>query len=128
MKLLTLIFFLFFLSGCENFPVYEEFSTNKKTFECLELDINDTKLLGEVKKEIGFIPKENCKYKLSGYIHSSLKCVSLQAKTYGTDFDGYVYLEIKDNNNRLYRVQSDFKEDLSGAINRVATKINTIVK
>ncbi|MDD5360259.1 MAG: hypothetical protein PHI02_08330 [Sulfurovaceae bacterium] len=128
MKFLTLIFFLFFLSGCENFPVYEEFSTDKKTFECLDLDINDTKLSNELKEEIEFVPKENCKYKLKGYIHNSVKCISLQAKTYGTDFDGYVYLEIKDNNNRLYRVQSDFKEDLSGAINRVAAKINTIVK
>jgi hypothetical protein len=128
MKLLISIFFLFFLSGCEDFPVYEEFSTDKKTFECLDLDINDTQLLSEVKEEMNFTPKENCKYKLKGYIHNSLKCVSLQAKTYGIDFDGYVYLEIKDENNRLYRVQSDFKEDLPSAINRVVTKVNTMVK
>lgn len=128
MKIISVILLLFFLSGCENFPVYEEFPTDKKTFECLELDINDTKLLSEVKKEIEFIPKKNCKYKLQGYIHNSLKCTSLQAKTYGTDFDGYVYLEVRDNKNRVYRVQSDFKEDLPSAIHRVVTKINTIVK
>ena len=128
MKNLILISLLFFLSGCEKFPVYEQFSTDKKTFECLDLDINDTQLLNSLKEEIKFAPKENCKYKLKGYIHSSLKCISLQAKTYGTDFDGYVYLEIKDGNNRLYRVQSDFKEDLPSAISRVVTKINTITK
>lgn len=129
-----MIRFLFFsfisivFLGCEDFPVYEEFKTPKKTFECLSLDVNDTKLLNVLKKEINFNPEDKCKYSLRGYIHDSTKCTSLYAKTHGEDFNGYVYLEIKQNKDRLYRVQSDFKDDLNGSISRVVTKVNILVK
>ncbi len=128
MRFVVLFFVSIIIGGCENLPVYEEFTTSKKTFECLSLDVNDTKLLGIVKNEINFLPRADCSYKLRGYIHDSSKCTSLYAKTHGTDFDGYVYLEIKTGKDRLYRVQSDYKEDLPSAIDRVVDKINNIVK
>ncbi len=128
MRSVVLFFVSIIIGGCENLPVYEEFTTSKKTFECLSLDVNDTKLFGILKKEISFSPSADCAYKLRGYIHESSKCTSLYAKTHGTDFDGYVYLEIKIGKDRLYRVQSDYKDDLNGSISRVVTKVNTIVR
>lgn len=129
---MTRLLFLSFVSiiflGCEDFPVYEEYKTPKKTFECLRLDINDTKLLNVLKKNISFNPQDRCEYNLRGYIHESAKCTSLYAKTHGEDFNGYIYLEIRRNKDRLYRAQSDFKDDINGSIFRVVTKVNTLVK
>ena len=125
---LFLCFISIIFSGCEDFPVYEEFKTSKKTFKCLRLDINDTKFLSALQKEISFNPQDSCEYDLRGYIQESAKCTSLYAKTHGEDFSGYVYLEIRQNKDRLYRVQSDFKDDLNGSISRVVTKVNTLVK
>lgn len=79
-----------------------------------------------IRSELKFDDDRNCPYVLGGYVHHSTTCTSLYAKTYGTDFNGYVYLEIKKDGNRLYRLQSDFKEDLPGAISRVVTKVNTL--
>lgn len=127
MRVFLVIFLLVFIVGCEDYPIYEKFTTSKKSFECLSLDVNDSVFYNILKNKYNFKQDSRCDYKLRGYIHNSLACTSTYAKTYGSDFNGYTYLEISQKHNILYRVQSDFKDDVNGLIDRIVTKINNVI-
>jgi len=127
MRLFIILFALVLIVGCENYPIYEKFTTSKKSFECVSLDVNDTELVAVLNSKYGFKKDNKCDYKLIGYIHNSSKCTSVYSKTHGNEFNGYIYMEIKQKDDTMYRVQSDFKDDINSTIDGIVTKINNVI-
>ena len=57
--------------------------------------------------------KKRCEYILkisSNYITS---CSSIKAKTFGSDFDGFVRFDLFKDSIHFYRIQKDFKGEFS---------------
>ena len=80
---------------------------------------NDIILSHNVKEAIKAKITDDCPYRIEGEIYRTAKCNSIEAKSIGTDFNGYVRLNILYGNKCIYKIQSDFKNDEDGAISRV---------
>ncbi len=51
----------------------------------------------------------SCPFRLRSLSHYVTTCTSAKAKALGTDFDGYLRLELYEGDKLLYRNQQDFK-------------------
>jgi len=116
--------YLFLFAGCENKnPVYSEFCDDTNVtlpLSCIKIDMdNDIILSHNVKEAIKAKITDDCPYRIEGEIYRTAKCNSIEAKSIGTDFNGYVRLNILYGNKCIYKIQSDFKNDEDGAISRV---------
>jgi len=121
----ALILSALFLSACsEDYPVYAT-EPNIKTLplQCINIATFNPKLSKALKKEFKSISNRECKYRITGYIHFVDSCNNPETKSLGADFNGYIRLYIKSNNETLYKVQSDFKSDERSALNRVIQKV-----
>ncbi|MEA3492466.1 MAG: hypothetical protein U9R27_11260 [Campylobacterota bacterium] len=112
---------LLLLSGCEDYPVYSGYLTDKKdlSLPCITIDTFDPKLTKPLKKNFESISSKSCNYHLNGYIHHVDSCSNPQVKSLGADFNGYIRLKIFDGNRSIYRIQSDFKSDEDAALKRI---------
>ncbi len=124
-KLPLLFFTLLLLAGCkEDFPTYSSFcEQNQTSFDCLNyivLDPKDKKILKNV-----FKTKERtgCSYRVELTKYHIGNCNNPIVKSTGSDFDGYVRIEIKKGFKCYYKVQSDYKNDAEAAFERVLKKV-----
>ncbi|MDD5405332.1 MAG: hypothetical protein PHE73_00140 [Sulfurovaceae bacterium] len=113
-----------FFAGCESKnPVYSRFCEDKNVslpLSCIKVDIdNDIILSHNVKEALNTKISNDCPYRIEGEIHRASECSSIEARSTGTDFDGYVRLNIFDGKKCIYKIQSDFKNDEDSAIKRV---------
>jgi len=116
--------YLFLLAGCENKnPVYSGFCDDTNIslpLSCIKIDMdNDIILAHNVKEAMKAKITDNCSYRIEGEIYRTAKCNSIEAKSIGADFNGYVRLNILYGNKCIYKIQSDFKNDEDAAIKRV---------
>jgi hypothetical protein len=115
---------LFLLAGCESKnPVYSGFCDDVNVslpISCVKVDIkNDIILSSNFKEAMKDKISDNCPYHIEGEIYRASKCNSIEAKSIGVDFNGYVRLNIFQGNKCIYKAQSDFKNDEDAAIKRV---------
>jgi len=120
--------YLFILAGCENKnPVYSGFCDDANVslpLHCVKVDIkNDIILSGNLKESMKDKISSNCPYIVKGEIYRTTKCNSIEAKSIGTDFNGYVRINIFQDNKCIYKVQSDFKNDEDSAIKLVLERL-----
>lgn len=116
--------YLLFLSGCESKnPVYSGFCDDTNVslpLHCVKVDMqNDIILSSNFKETMKDKISNNCPYNVKGEIYRTAKCNSIEAKSIGVDFNGYVRINIFQGNKCIYKVQSDFKNDEDAAIKRV---------
>lgn len=121
---------LLFLSGCqENFPVYATFcDTNIEKPHCLKypgISIEDKALL---ENKLGFKEDNTCPYTLKLTKYRMGSCNNPVVKSTGSDFDGYVRIEILEGFKCHYKVQSDYKNDLNAAYERVMDRAEMDLK
>lgn len=128
------IYKLFFLSvllllvttGCqERFPVYSSFCGNEKApgLTCLRYPLVapvDKKLLEDT---LGFKEDPGCPYYLKLTKYKTTTCNNPVVKSTGSDFDGYVRIEILKGFTCYYKVQSDYKSDIDAAFERVLIRM-----
>jgi len=119
------VFVGFFVSGCEDHPVYSGFLVDKNltSLGCIKIVSFDPKITNALKKELRDVEDKNCSYTINGYIHHVDTCNNPQVKSLGADFNGFVRLKVSDKDIPIYRVQSDFKSDEDAALKRVISKL-----
>ncbi len=95
------------ITGCDQ-KVYEKIYSKPTTkITCLRLKSDNpiTKYL--LHQEYNFTLQ--CPFTLKTTSHFVSTCTSAKAKALGSDFDGYLRLELWQNDRLLYRNQMDFK-------------------
>jgi len=111
LKLLPLLAVLpLFFGGC-NSDIYSQFCTPEKVeITCLKLESLEDEVSQIMRLHFGKIAQsENCVFTLQGMRHHVDACQNPVANSVGSDFDGYVKLQIFHNGTCYYRVQADYK-------------------
>lgn len=119
-------FFGIFLLGCqEKFPTYAAFCDQNGTKfpSCLHYAVLDEKERGAIQKSFGIKGDNECPYRVELTKYHVGNCNNPIVKSVGSDFDGYIRIEIKKGIKCYYKVQSDFKSDENAAFDRVLKKI-----
>ncbi len=125
MKKISFLLFLFlFLTGCkEEFPTYASFcSQDKRVFDCLHYAVLDSTDKQKLQNAFGIADTKNCPYRVELTKYHVGCCNNPVVKSTGSDFDGYVRIEIKKGFKCYYKVQSDYKSDVNAAFERVLEK------
>jgi len=109
------------LIGCEEkFPVYTAFSEQNVTdVGCLHyatMNVHDQKHIELALKRPHM---KECSYHLHLIKYHVGECNNSVVKSLGSDFDGYIRIEVRKGFNVFYKVQSDFKNDSNAAFERV---------
>jgi len=121
------ILVLFLFAGCkEEFPTYEQFcSTSEKTLPaCLRYDVFDAQDKVRLVQVFGKEETPSCPYHVVLTRYHVGECNNPAVKSRGSDFNGYVRVEIKKGFKCYYKVQSDYKEDISHAFENVLQRIS----
>ena len=123
-KLFLFSLFLF-LGGCkEEYPTYASFEYQKKIpLSCLHYMILDTKDKQVLKQALNIPDNPTCDTRVELTKYYVGKCNNPVVKSVGGDFNGYVRVEIKKSFKVYYKVQSDFKNDVDAAFNRVVKQL-----
>lgn len=114
------------MTGCEErFPVYSSFCEKGEipALSCLRYPSTDPRELQLLKDGIGIREAHNCPYYLKLTKYRVGACSNPVVKSTGSDFDGYVRIEIFKGFTCYYKVQSDYKHDPEAAFDRVLQKI-----
>ncbi len=117
---------LFATTGCkEDFPVYSKFlnepnSSNIKCLNYLVFNDIDKKLLED---NFGLKDDNSCSYGVVLTKYRLASCQNPMAKSLGSDFNGYIRIEVKKGLKSYYKVQSNYKNDQNTAYERVLNKI-----
>jgi len=123
LSLLTI--FSFFFTGCqEDFPVYSQFCKEKDTssLKCLRYAILDSQDKKRVEETLKIKNDTTCTYRVELTKYHVGNCNNPIVKSRGSDFDGYVRIEVKKGFKCYYKVQSDYKNNLDMAFERVLKK------
>jgi len=121
-RLLLPLCLLIFLGCEEKFPVYKQFcqTETKPTLTCLRYDaLMDKSDQNRIEKALGFKHDPNCKNLLQLTKYYVGECNNPLVKSIGGDFNGYVRIQINRGMKCYYKVQSDFKNDMQAAYERV---------
>ncbi len=95
------------LVGCDQ-KIYEKIYSKPSTkITCLRLKSDNPITEYLLRQEYTF--SSHCPYTLKTTSHFISTCSSAKAKALGSDFDGYLRLELWQNKRLLYRNQIDFK-------------------
>jgi hypothetical protein len=122
---LILLGLLVLFSGCrEDFPTYSGFcdQNGTKTLQCLHYAVLDKKDKTSLEKHFGITDDPKCPYRVELSRYHVGDCNNPVVKSVGSDFDGYVRIEIKKGFACYYKVQSDFKNDEEAALERVLVR------
>ena len=117
---------LLFFTGCqEDFPTYSTFCDQKTMSlpDCLHYTILDTQDKDLLKKYFGVTNDPKCAYRVELTKYHVGSCNNPIVKSTGSDFNGYVRIEIKKGFKCYYKVQSDYKNDVDAAFKRVLKKV-----
>ncbi|BCD59419.1 MULTISPECIES: hypothetical protein [unclassified Nitratiruptor] len=105
-KLLLGLLPLLFL-GCESRVYKKIYAYPSIPITCLKLKASNPIVAYALQKRIDF--QNSCPFILKTTSHFVATCSSAKAKALGSDFDGFLRLELFENNKLLYRDQVDFK-------------------
>jgi len=122
MALLTLL-------GCEEkYPVYSSFDRdlNGSFPNCLHYTVNNATDKRILQESFGIEDDKSCLYRLALIRYHIGNCDNPRVKSIGSDFDGYVRVEIRKGFQTLYKVQSDFKHDENAAFERICKQIKCV--
>ncbi len=72
-----------------------------------------------IEKSLGVLNNPTCPYHVNFIVYHVGSCNNPVVKSIGSDFDGYVRVEILKGLDCIYKVQSDFKSDEESAKQRV---------
>ena len=125
-KLLLFILGLLLFTGCqEDFPTYSTFCDQKilSRPNCLHYVILDTEDRDLLQKHFAVPDDPNCSYRVELTKYHVGSCNNPIVKSTGSDFNGYVRIEIKKGFKCYYKVQSDYKNDADAAFERVLKKV-----
>lgn len=125
-RLLLIPLGLSFLIGCqEDFPVYSAFcdQSNMAPPKCLHYAVLDKQDKTLLEKHFGVIDDPKCSYRVELTKYHIGSCNNPIVKSTGSDFDGYIRLDIKKGFKCYYKVQSDYKNDAEAAFERVLKRV-----
>ena len=120
---------LFLLAGCEEkYPVYSSpIATKSGTLpNCLHYTIFDAKEKVLIQQSFGVEDSKDCDYRVELTKYHIVDCNNPLVKSKGSDFDGYIRIEIKKGMKTIYKIQSDYKSDREAAFQRVLNAIEKI--
>jgi len=120
---------LFVLLGCkEDFPVYSKFTNeqNSSQIKCLNYIIFNNQDKQLLEKSFGIKDDKSCSYKVSLIKYKVKSCTNPIVKSIGSDFNGYIRVEIKKGFKNYYKIQSDYKNDSEKAFKRVLNGISKV--
>ncbi len=115
-----------FLLGCqEKYPTYAAFCDQNSTKfpSCLHYAVLDENEKEMIEKSFGIKEDKACPYRVELTKYHIGNCNNPIVKSVGSDFDGYIRIEIKKGFKCYYKVQSDFKNDENAAFERVLKKV-----
>ena len=98
----------------------EKSMTPPKCLHYAVLDKEDKTLL---EKHFGVIDDPTCSFRVELTKYHADNCNNPIVKSTGSDFDGYVRIEIKKGFKCYYKIQSDYKNDADAAFERVLKKV-----
>lgn len=90
-----------------------------KPLQCLHYSIFNDKDKELLEKRFKIKDDTHCPYKLQLTKYHVGECNNPAVKSVGSDFNGYIRIEIRRNFKCCYKVQSDFKTDKKAALERV---------
>ncbi|BCD61330.1 hypothetical protein NitYY0826_C0169 [Nitratiruptor sp. YY08-26] len=106
-KILVGLLALLLFAGC-NQKIYEKkYAKASKPITCLQLQVKNPLTKLYLAQEYKF--SAQCPFILRTTSHFVTTCTSAYAKALGSDFDGFLRLELYENKKLLYRNQIDFK-------------------
>ncbi len=107
---------ILFVTGCEKKIYQKEYAKPSTAVTCLRLESDNllTKML--LQKLYSF--SQECPFVLKTTSHFISSCTSARAKALGSDFDGFLRLELFEKGKLLFRDQMDFKGCLDEEIVR----------
>ncbi len=111
LKLLPfLALFPFIFGGCSS-DIYSQFCTPEKVeITCLKLESLDDEVSKIMQTQFSEIEQsKTCMFTLQGMRHHVDACQNPVANSVGSDFDGYVKLQLFYKGTCYYRVQTDYK-------------------
>ena len=121
-KPLLFLLGLLLFAGCqEDFPTYSTFCDQEvmPPPKCLHYAVFDKQDKDMLQKHFGVIDDTKCSYRVELTKYHVGSCNNPIVKSIGSDFDGYVRIEIKKGFKCYYKVQSDYKSDVNAAFERV---------
>ena len=121
-KFLLSLFGLLFFTGCqEDLPVYSTFCDQQTLTPptCLHYAVLDNEEKKLLEKHFGVADDPKCSYRVELIKYHVGSCNNPIVKSTGSDFDGYVRIEIKKGFKCYYKVQSDYKHSIDAAFERV---------
>jgi hypothetical protein len=98
--------------GCAKKEIYEKiYEKPHRPVTCLTIESqNDiTRYILLKNPTLRKLNAKRCPFVLKATSHYVTSCTSAQAKALGSDFDGFLRLELFENGRLLYRNQRDFK-------------------
>ncbi|KYJ87151.1 hypothetical protein [Sulfurovum riftiae] len=110
------------LDGCEEtFPVYQSYCQKSKTDfpSCLHYMVEAPVEKERIEKAFGLPNDPSCPYTVSLTKYCVGKCTNPYVKSVGGDFNGYVRIEVKKGFKCYYKIQSDYKNSMKAAFERV---------
>jgi hypothetical protein len=116
---------LLFFAGCkEKFPIYSTFcdQQNMSPPQCLHYAILNKQDKDILQKNFSLKEDPLCVYRVELTKYHVGSCNNPVVKSRGSDFNGYVRIEIKKGFKCYYKIQSDYKSDVNGAFERVLKK------
>jgi hypothetical protein len=114
------------MTGCkEEFPVYSTFCDQNSTVfpNCLHYTVFDVKDKKALEASFGIDNSEQCAYRVELIKYHVGSCNNPVVKSMGSDFNGYVRIEIKKGFKCYYKIQSDYKYDVDAAFARILKKV-----
>ena len=121
-KLLLVLFGLLFFTGCqEDYPVYSTFCDQQTVSPptCLHYAVLDKQAKDILEKHFAVKDDPKCVYRVELTKYHVGSCNNPIVKSTGSDFDGYIRIEIKKGFKCYYKIQSDYKHDADAAFERV---------
>ena len=121
----TLLGLPFLLLGCqENFPTYSTpYKKDDSALPCLHYSVLDKEDKTQLTAAFGIKEDEGCEYRVQLTKYRVGKCNNPLVKSLGSDVNGYIRVEIKKGFTTYYKVQSNYKENMQAAFERVLQKI-----
>jgi len=102
--------------GCEKKIYQKEYDKPTTPVTCLKLQSDNLLTKTLLQKLYPF--SEECPFVLKTTSHFVSTCTSARAKALGSDFDGFLRLELYEKNRLLFRDQIDFKGSLDERVSR----------
>jgi len=108
---------LWLLAGCER-QIYEAiYAKPSRPITCIDVEADEiTRFVLLKNPTLKTLQKRACPFRLKATSRYVTSCTSAQAKALGSDFDGFLRLELYEEGRLLYRNQQDFKGCLTDAV------------